>query len=91
MSTAPVSHRGVWVAPWLGENGETVLLAIDSRRRLVTDPLPVIGTDHVRLATVLWNMLELADPTAPGTVGSAPKAKYVPPDIASRVALSLVE
>ena len=90
MSAAP-SYRGIWVAPWLGENGETVLLAIDSRKRLVTDPLPVLGTDHVRLATVLWNMLELADPIALGTVGTAPKAKRVPPDIERRAALSLVE
>lgn len=52
-------ERGVFVAPWVGPNGEHVLIAIDSRGRLVGEPTTVEG-DCVfqQVAEVLWELLE---------------------------------
>ena len=58
--------RGVYVAPYLGPDGEIVLLAITSSRKLATSG-PVIvphGADRVAAAEALWDLLDRVDPPA---------------------------
>lgn len=56
-------QRGVWVAPWMGPNGEFVLIAIDRHHRIVGDPVTVpAGANHVQMADELWERLDAADP-----------------------------
>jgi hypothetical protein len=55
--------RGVYVAPWMGPDGEIVLLAISRERRLVGEPFTVpIGGNHVAAGEALWERLDIADP-----------------------------
>lgn len=56
--------RGVFVAPFLGPNGETVLLPIMSDRRLATDgPVYVAGdADALSESDRLWGLLDKVDP-----------------------------
>jgi hypothetical protein len=55
--------RGVYVAPWVGANGELVLIAIGHRHRLVGEPVAVpIGGSHLDASDVLWARLERDDP-----------------------------
>lgn len=55
--------RGVYVAPWTGPNGEVVLIALSSDRKLVGEPLTVPnGGNHVAAGDALWARLDLDDP-----------------------------
>lgn len=55
--------RGVYVAPWMGPDGELVLLAITSTARLACEPITVPhGADRVLAADLAWGALEVADP-----------------------------
>lgn len=68
------SNRGVWNAPWTGPNGELVLIALESRGRLIDGPVAVPrGVDHVTVADTLWELLDTVDPLAMVRLGSAPR------------------
>lgn len=54
--------RGVWVAPWMGPNGETILVAVKRDDRLVAERMLSFGDDHVQASDELWRALERADP-----------------------------
>jgi hypothetical protein len=59
-------ERNVYLAPWTGEDGEIVLLAITSRGRLATKQ-PVIvplGDDHTEHAKRLHQLLDAIDPVS---------------------------
>ncbi|MFI5228497.1 MAG: hypothetical protein ACHQWU_05485 [Gemmatimonadales bacterium] len=62
MNAKPLT-RGVYIAPWLGPDGETILVAIDSKRRLIAEPTVVAaGASQVLAGDALWDRLEAADP-----------------------------
>lgn len=47
----------------MGPNGEIVLFAVDSRRRLVGELLTIpTGADHIQMACDLYDRLDLVDP-----------------------------
>jgi hypothetical protein len=55
--------RGVWMAPWLGPNGETILVAVTRDRKLIGEPAFVpAGGNHVKAADDLWERLDADDP-----------------------------
>lgn len=55
--------RGVWVAPWLGENGELIVVAVDRNKRQVGTPrLIPFGGSHMAASNELWDELERHDP-----------------------------
>lgn len=54
--------RGVWVAPWMGRDGETILVAVRRDGCLVAERSLRFGDDHVRASEELWDELERADP-----------------------------
>ena len=54
--------RGVWVAPWMGPNGETIIVAVRRDGRQVESRALLPGADHVGASDELWKILELADP-----------------------------
>lgn len=57
--------RGVYVAPWMGEQGELVLLAITSRSRLACPPITIPhGADRVAASDAAWAAIEAVDPVA---------------------------
>lgn len=54
--------RGVYVAPWMGEHGELVLLAITSTSRLACPPMTIAhGADRVAASDAAWAALDAAD------------------------------
>lgn len=55
--------RGVYAAPWMGPNGEIVLLAITKEHKLAGDPVTVpVGASHHAAADALWERLDADDP-----------------------------
>lgn len=55
--------RGVYVAPWVGPNGEVVLLAITHERKLAEPPRVVSATSSQSVARdEMWARLERNDP-----------------------------
>lgn len=55
--------RGLHIAPWMGDNGEIVLLAMTSRHTLAAPPLEIPwGADSVAMAEELEMILERVDP-----------------------------
>jgi hypothetical protein len=54
--------RGVWVAPWRGPNGETILVAVKRNGCLADWRFVAVGEDHIGASDDLWAMLEDADP-----------------------------
>lgn len=54
--------RGVWVAPWMGENGETILVAVHRNNRLIDQRVLKFGDDHVQASEDLWALLDRIDP-----------------------------
>ena len=55
--------RGVWMAPWVGPNGETILVAVTRERKLAGDPVLVpLGGNHVNAGDELWARLDEDDP-----------------------------
>lgn len=54
--------RGVWVAPWMGPSGETIIVAVARDGRRVAERELTAGDDHVGAGDALWVLLERADP-----------------------------
>jgi hypothetical protein len=55
-------RRGVFVAPWTGENGEIILVAVTCDRRRIAERLVPFGAAAHAIADELWDLLEAADP-----------------------------
>lgn len=53
--------RGVWVAPWTGPNGETILVAVRRDSRTCGWRLLAAGDDHAGASDELWETLERED------------------------------
>ena len=56
------SHRGVWVAPWMGPRGELVLVAVTSRRRKLEERTVPLGADGVAISEAMFARLDAEDP-----------------------------
>jgi hypothetical protein len=58
-----VFRRGVWVAPWLAENGGLIVVAVDRHKRQV-GPQSVVpfGGNHLMTGEELWDRLDGHDP-----------------------------
>lgn len=54
--------RGVWVAPWMGPNGELILVAVRRDDRRVAERVLSAGDDHVKASDELWAAIEREDP-----------------------------
>lgn len=55
--------RGVWQAPWMGPNGETILVAVNRDRRQVGAEIMIpLGGAHHAASDELWARLERDDP-----------------------------
>lgn len=55
-------NRGVWVLPYLGPNGETVMVAIRADGRILGQPVLVPwAADGIQAALDLWDVLDAAD------------------------------
>lgn len=62
-SSASLLPRGVWKAPWMGPNGEMVLLAVTACHALACPPVTIPrGSDHTLAVDQLWAHLEATDP-----------------------------
>lgn len=57
-----INQRGVYIAPWMGPDGEIVLIAITSRRRKLVEQVIPRGADHVAHAISVQALLDEADP-----------------------------
>lgn len=57
-----VLGRGVYVAPWLGQNGETILVSLRRDGRMVAERRLLPGDDHLGASDALWAELDLVDP-----------------------------
>lgn len=56
-------ERGLYIAPWMGRDGELVLLALTSTRRLAAPPLEIPhGVDRAAMAEALQSTLDAVDP-----------------------------
>lgn len=62
------SHRGVWVAPWMGPRGELVLVSVTSRRRKLEERTVPLGADSVAISEAMFTALDRADPGQPSGV-----------------------
>lgn len=91
--TPPISHRGVWLAPWVGATGELVVYSVDHRNHIVRAPAIIPhGADVDSTARSLWDELDAADPVAPHTP-RAPRSTLVldrRPSTTARAALELI-
>lgn len=59
----PMAERGVWIAPWLGPDGETILVAVDQHhRRIGSECRVAAGASHVLAADEMWERVERDDP-----------------------------
>ena len=57
--------RGVFTAPWVGRNGEVVVIAISQAGAKLSEvEVPPTG-DPLHVMEVLWQLLESADPIEP--------------------------
>lgn len=55
--------RGVYQAPWIGPDGEVVLIAITRQHKLAAGPVTVPhGASRVGAADELWAVLDRVDP-----------------------------
>ena len=55
--------RGVWVAPWLSENGEAIIVAVTRRGRLACAAVVVAaGASEEIVTEALWGYLDGHDP-----------------------------
>lgn len=55
--------RGVWKAPWMGPNGEFVLLVVTSGHTLLVPPsVLALGSDYIASFDALWELLDERDP-----------------------------
>ena len=68
-----MSYRGVWVAPWVGPEGELVVYAIQRNRQLATEPLTIPhGANRLAIVDSLYELLDVVDPPADSTLPSKP-------------------
>ena len=52
-------ERGVWSAPWIGPNGELVLLAVTEASKLAAPPYIVPdGASRIDAADLMWDEIE---------------------------------
>ncbi len=92
MLTLPVAlpnqqhPRGLYIAPWMGTNGEIVLLALTADHRLAAPPLEIpFGADGLALAEQLELVLDAADPPRLQLISSGASSRtQKPPRGASR-------
>jgi len=54
--------RGLSIAPWVGPEGETVLLVITSQRRKLTEVVVPWGANRLELEAKLFTWLDETDP-----------------------------
>jgi hypothetical protein len=55
--------RGVFVAPWMGEDGELFIIAVRADRRLACQPVMIPhGEDRGEASDRLWKLLDEVDP-----------------------------
>jgi hypothetical protein len=54
--------RGVWVAPWMGPNGELILVAVSRTDRRLGEIMLALGDNHVKASEDLWAIVERDDP-----------------------------
>ena len=54
--------RGVWVAPWMGPNGELVVVAVSRRNRLLAERIIAPGDNSDAIGQELWAIVERDDP-----------------------------
>lgn len=54
--------RGVFVEPWMGRNGETILVAVDRHNRRLAEIELAVGDDHFGASERLWAVVERDDP-----------------------------
>lgn len=54
--------RGVWIAPWLGKNRETVLVSVRRDGCIVEQRELGSSDDHIGAADAMWDRLEVEDP-----------------------------
>ena len=65
MRKTPTSdtRRGVYVAPWVGPKGETVLIALRRDGRLAGDPDAIpVDSSHEVATDAMWDRLDRDDP-----------------------------
>lgn len=55
-------ERGVHVEPYLGPNGETVLVLIDHHHRKIGERLVQVGDSHLDIADEAWDEVDRLDP-----------------------------
>lgn len=55
-------QRGVFVSPWSGEQGELILVAVDSSGRRIAERLVPFGVNQLGISDELWELLEARDP-----------------------------
>lgn len=61
-------RRGVFAAPWMGENGEILLVAVTSDGRRIAERSVAFGESAHSIADELWDLLEAADPDRRATL-----------------------
>lgn len=54
--------RGVWIAPWLGENGGMILVAVTRYGRRAAERTVAFGEDSLAASDELWGLLDQVDP-----------------------------
>jgi hypothetical protein len=55
--------RGVWIAPWLGPNGETILVALNRHERQLGEQMMISpGSNSLAASDELWARVERDDP-----------------------------
>ncbi len=55
--------RGVWIAPWMGPNGEMILVGLNRHDRQIGDPLMIpLGGNHLAASDELWKRVDRDDP-----------------------------
>jgi hypothetical protein len=63
--TGRLLERGVWKAPWMGPDGEIVLLAVTADHRLLIPPSVIaLGSNHFKAYDGLWELLDARDPVS---------------------------
>lgn len=57
-----LAKRGVWIAPWLGDAGEMILVSVrHDRRRVEERPIPP-GSNSIDIGDEMWDRLDREDP-----------------------------
>jgi hypothetical protein len=55
--------RGVWIAPWMGPNGETILVALNRHEHQIGEQIMIpLGGNHLAASDELWSRVEKHDP-----------------------------